>query len=380
MNTQTHEQATKGGTSASNAAADRLCPGRHQAQKGLPEIQSDAAASGTKIHAALAQTNRAEGTNDIVLTLTSDERDMFDACREVEKSTIAQIWNGEPDQNNRVWREERYWCRVPNEGGHYLHSGQADMVMRRKNTVLILDYKTGAGDVAESPRNEQLRDLAVMVGRSLVVEDVVVAIVQPLETWTPELCRYDKAALEQAEKEMWERVRASNAPNAPRVAGEVQCKFCRAKMTCPQNLAWRSALVPEPDSPLKVFPQDWTPAQRSMVAANIPVLRKMLDDYEDFLKQLLKSDPESVPGFHLKEGQERSTINDPQELFNRFTALGGQIEQYMAAVKITKGEFEEQVRAVTKLKGKHLKTKIEELLHGITTTSQNQPSLSKIAR
>ena len=52
MNEQTDKR--RGHTSASNAAADRLCPGRHNAQKGLEETESAEASQGTLIHDVFA--------------------------------------------------------------------------------------------------------------------------------------------------------------------------------------------------------------------------------------------------------------------------------------------------------------------------------------
>lgn len=379
MNTETHEQQTRGGTSASNAAADRLCPGRHQAQKGLPDPKGEWAEYGDQIHAALADSNNKASVMD---KLTPEQRDMFDSCREVEKKVIGQVFGGEPDQSNRVWREQRYWAKVPdkwpNPSSTFTHSGQADMVMRRKNKALILDYKTGSADVPESPKNEQLRDLAVMVWRTLVgVEDVIVAIIQPLETWSPELCRYDKASLERAEQEMWDRVRKSNDPNAPRVAGDLQCRYCRARSVCKEHAAWAASLLPVPDSPLNAAMASWTPEDRSRVAEHLPRLWKLLGEAEAHLKACLESDPESVPGFYLKPGAPRKPVNDPQELFNRFAAIGGQLEQFMRCVDVGKGEFEKAVRAVSKAKGIALKKQVEKLLEGITDSKPVAPSLAR---
>lgn len=380
MTEQTDERA--GWSSASNAAYDRLCPGRHLASRNLPDETSDVAESGNRIHAALSENARNDVNTGTLASLSGSEREVFDSCRAIEKKVLLQVFSGEPDQDTRVWKEQRYWSKVPDKipdpKTHFMHSGKADYVTKRAGLALILDYKTGMSEAPASSSNEQLRDLAVMVGRALAVDEVIVAIVQPTITSDPELCRYSKEDLARAEQEMWDRVRKSNDPSAPRVAGDVQCKYCKAAPQCKEHLAWASSLLPEKPSPFTVFMSDWTPEQRSVVADHIPRLRKLLDDSEDYLKSLLKADPEAVPGFQLKDGQFRESITDPQELFNRFLAMDGNLEQFMACVKITKGELEDQVRAVTKTKGKELKSKLESLLVGITEKKQNAPSLAKI--
>lgn len=376
MTTPIKDDPRKGFTSASNASADRACPGRFNAQKGIPDTDSEWSEHGDKIHAALADS----GNRLLMESLSTDQRDMFDSHREVEKGLITRIWAGEEGET-RVFREQRYWCRVPNSGpagDFFQHSGQADMVLIRNKKGLVEDFKSLIGDVEESPRNEQLRDLAVMVWRTYGLDEVFVAINQPWISRNPEPCRYSPEDLARAEQEMWDRVRKSNDPSAPRVAGDVQCKWCKASAQCKEHLAWRSSLLPEKPSPFTVFMSDWTPEQRSAVADHIPRLRKLLDDSEDYLKDLLKADPEAVPGFQLKDGIFRESITDPQELFNRFLAMDGNLEQFMACVKITKGDLEDQVRAVSKTKGKELKAKMEALLAGITEKKQNAPSLSKV--
>jgi len=99
-----------GWTSASNASADAACPGRHQAQKGLPESSGEWAESGRKIHAALAN----EPVNATTL-LSLEEREVFDACRDIEKKLVLQYFGdttmGGPGTGMRVFREQRYWAR-----------------------------------------------------------------------------------------------------------------------------------------------------------------------------------------------------------------------------------------------------------------------------
>jgi len=197
-------------------------------------------------------------------------------------------------------------------------------------------------------------------------------------THKPELCRYDIRAIAQAEDEMFERVRRSNNPNAPRTPSDLACKYCRAAAagTCKEHLAWRGALVPGP-SPFYVAMQDWTPEQRAAAASILPSLTALVDDAREFLKKCLKDDPESVPGFCLKPGAILRPVTDAEALFARFVELGGTLEQFMKCVEIRKGEFEGQVRAVVPLKGKALAAQLNKLLDGVTTDKPNQPSIAK---
>ena len=79
------------------------------------------------------------------------------------------------------------------------------------------------------------------------LNEVIGLVVQPLVTHSPEPVLYTLADIAEAEKRMFARVIASNAPNAPRVAGETQCKFCLAKSTCVEFSRYAGAMLPASD-------------------------------------------------------------------------------------------------------------------------------------
>lgn len=360
----------RGWTSGSSAAADLACPGRHLAQRGIrePEASKDAE-FGKIIHSALADS----GNTTLLQSLTGEQRDIFDACREIEKQTITRFF-GEATAPKRVFREQRYWCMVDKK---FEHGGQPDVVVRSGPRGLILDYKTLPSDQPESPSNLQLRDYVVLAARTLLMNEVVVAIIQPLVTYTPTLTVYDKSAIDMAEVEMWKRVRASNDPKSPRIPGEAQCKFCLAKKVCKEYSAWAPALLPGRQASFDTPVVSWTPEQRAAFCERRSIAQKWIDDCTEQMKALLKDDPNAIPGWELTEGNNRETVTNPQGLFDRFIAGGGTLEQFMACIKVGKGDFETQVRAVTQLKGKGLKDKVKEFLAGFTESKQDAPSLAR---
>lgn len=379
------EDVRKGATSASNALADSLCPGRHLAQKGLPEPErSEDAQMGTRIHNALAK------ESGVLSALSLAERDMFDSCRDIEHKIVAQFFGGEPEtaKGYRVFRHERLW--LPNSGkpGFFAHSGEPDAVFRMGTKALVADYKVLTGDVADASSNQQLRDLAVLVaGAYPPLDQVATVIIQPLVTHSPEVCLYTLDDLTRAYGEMVGRVKASNDPKSPRVAGEVQCKFCKAKTKCPEFNRWQGSLIPVAvipddlgmkDDLFSVAMANWTPDQRALVAGILPIATKRLDEIAQFLKGLLKADDSSIPGWQLKAGNTRETITDPQGVFDRFAALGGKLPQFFPCVKIEKGKLAEAMAEVTGAKGQKLKSAMGALLEGFTESKQNQPSLERV--
>lgn len=362
----------RGSTSASNAQADLLCPGRHNAQKGIPEKPAGPDAEfGRAIHAALAVEE-----SDSANTLTTEQHDIFESCREVEKATITRFF-GEDPTPRKIFREQRFWCKVKSGETTLEHSGQPDLVVRAGPKALILEYKSLPGDVPGSPANLQLRDQAVLSAGHLILNLVGVAVIQPLVTRTPEITLYNQEALKRAEGEMFARIRASNAQDAPRAAGTVQCQYCRAKDSCPAYAAWASRLMPVtvdlPESPIDV----WTPDQLALFCEREAGCRKWLEDCKEAIKAKLTADPNSVPGWCLEPGQFREKVTDPQGLFDRFVGGGGTTEQFMACVEIAKGKFEEQLRRVHDIKGKALKAKLKESLEGLVESKQTAPSLAR---
>ena len=360
-------------TSASNAAADALCPGRHLAQAGILESRGADAESGTLIHLALAIQDSTG--------LTLEQQEVYDACQEIDQresaKLFAQLGEGQP----KVTREQREWVRFKDASGREIaHSGQYDVLRRAGVCGLITDYKTLQGDTPESPRNMQLRDLVVLVARKpgALLKSIAVMVVQPLVTHTPEITIYEEDDINKAEQEMLVRVAASNNPASKRVAGEVQCKFCLAKRRCPEYQQFAGAMVPGVQSLLSVPVEQWTPAQRGVFLDKRSVAQKWLDDCEAAMKAGLAKDPAFADGWALAPGRTRETITDAQAAFERFCKLGGTAAQFLSTVSVGKSKLKEAINAVTGAKGKQLDETVKQLCDGISETSTNAPMLKKL--
>lgn len=361
----------KGWTSASNATADRLCPGRHRAQLGIPEEKSKDADFGNAIHAALASGDPA--------ALDSQQREIFDACQKIEAELVKVYFGGEKPAI--TLREKRFWWKREEAGVTVVgHSGQVDVIHRLKEKALLLDFKTLAADVPESPENEQLRDLVVLSAGHLLVQEVAVAIVAPLVTHSPEPCVYEKQDIAQATPLMIERVEASNKPDAPRVAGPVQCAFCRAKTSCESYTAWAGSKVPVPAGLTSMAIVDWTPEQRAIFCENRSIAQTWLDGAWEFMEKGMVKDPNFVPGWHLKPNSPQKPINDLQAMFARVAALKPDADilpDFMKCLDGNKTDIKELIGKLTGLKGKALADKANELFEGITTEIPKKASLKK---
>lgn len=356
-----------GHTSASNAPADALCPGRHLAQRGLPDVETEDSNFGTQIHEAL-KLGDPKG-------LDTDQLSIYEGCEEITDRLMLEKFGMDAGKVEKV-KERRFWWRSGD--GKLQHSGQVDLLSTLGTEGLLIEYKTLPGEVEGAATNEQLRDQVAMAAGSLKLKEIDVAVVQPLVTYKPVVCRYDVISIARAQIDMVSRVKASNDPSSKRVAGTAQCKYCKARFTCKEYHAFVAVSTPVSMSSLVIPVDQWTPSQRALFCERLPIAQKWLEECKAQLKKMLKENPEAVPGWKLGQGRMKAPINNPNELHSRFIANGGNTEQFLACVSIGKGDLEKQVREFSKLKGRALKAKIDEMLAGIVDEKRDEPSLEEV--
>ena len=352
----------EGWTSASSAEADALCPGRHLAQRGIPEPeQSPEAASGTRIHAWLEDHKSAP-------LLSDDELETGDKCVEIEQKLFAQIFSDTPT----IYREKRLWI----EFDGLKHSGKADLIAVCRDVALVEDYKSGRNKAPESPRNLQLRDLAALVASNFAVKTVYVAINQPWATMSPEICTYGIDELVQAIDEMERRVNASNDPESPHMPGDKQCQYCRAKAQCPAFIA---ALLPVASE--SATAENVAASVKSLsnerIGAFLALVRLAEETATAEVRQRIEAGS-AVAGWTLKPGRETEKIADAQTVFNR--ALGAGITQdafVRDCITVGKTALKTALKAATGAKGKALDQALDALLEGATETKVSNPVLAR---
>lgn len=371
----------RGATSASNAEADLNCPGRHLAQRGLPDFESEYAEVGTSVHDALA-------TND-PSKLTAEQRETYDRCLELQGRLVADFFGEENAALAKPWSEDpanpeasRLWVRFKANGQEYEHSCRPDRFWRLGDRALILEWKTLYGEVLASPQNLQLRDQQVIIrGHFLIPGEIGVAVIQPNVTMKPHVCVYTAADSQRAFGEMCARIVASNDPASPRVPGEVQCRYCRARNggRCLEYQRYAGSMVPGMLNLLDVPAAAWTPEQRSMFLNRAGVAQKWLDECRQAIKEGLEKDPAFAPGWGLRPGNVLKEITNALLAFERFAALGGTREQFLDCVKVGRTRLKTAIGEVTGTKGKALDTALAQLCEGIVTEKQTAPFIVQIA-
>jgi hypothetical protein len=193
-----------------------------------PPDDSDDAASGTRIHKWL----EAEADEDWA-ALSYDEQRTATLCQGQAQWLIADF-SKRHGWADRDIREKRFAITAFGVTGDisgplpWIGSGQADRIVKSGDHMLIIDYKTGRGDVTPADANDQLRGLAPLVSHFLP-ESVEVAIVAPLAgqpttaVFSRELLLIAKAWL----VHQWLR-----APDATETKAGPWCQYCPARLAC----------------------------------------------------------------------------------------------------------------------------------------------------
>lgn len=347
-------------TSASNAHADALCPARFKAQQNIPEPPpSPEADRGTKIHAWLSGQ-----INDFSDWPPSDQ-ETAEAIRESADRILREQF---PDGCTLIF-ERRLWGQF----GMLRHSGQPDLLAKNDNRILILDYKTGFGLVPESDANRQLRDLAVLAWENFQCVPITVGKVQPTTSANATLCAYGLEDIVRAGSEMWQRIEACHQPNAPRIPGPIQCRYCRFRPQCPEANQTVTTLATVETAGKSLM--DGTAIARVLDAC--AVAAKIIEDNLEKAKKLLAENPDAIPGWKLTQGAEVRSITDPNLVANRFVQSGGSLADFMKTIDVGLGKLREQLRGTTGLKGKGLDTALSQLISGAYEVKRKQPSLER---
>jgi len=287
--------------------------------------------------------------------------------------------------------EERLWLTDPQS--RVRHSGQPDYLLLAGSSAgleaLIVDYKAGRIAVEDPAENAQLRDLVVLadarVGGELV--RATVQIIQPFAgKFTPTV--YGPDDISRAADELLNRIRRSNDPNSPRVAGEAQCRFCRAKLHCDAFTSMVGAILPQPltverareaiEVSSTVLPQIDN-LKLVKILDLVSLAEKWLGLIKTEARSRLRDNPQALPGWELRPGVERSAVTEVRQLWQKWSVgWPNTTEQFLAAVKVSKTDLKQALREVSGLKGRALTEAFESLLAGCTTTTVTSPRLLRV--
>lgn len=238
------------------------CPGSYRMERDAiarnmtPPDGSDEAASGTRIHRWL----ETESDEDWQ-ALSYAEQQTASMCHSQAQRLLADF---EKRHGVVTWmgREKRLAINAfgivldAASSLNRIGSGQADLIAQAGDNLIVLDYKTGRGDVTPADANDQLRGLAALCSHINHSGSITVAIVAPL-AGQPTIAVFDRDALKAAKA--WLVQTWLNAPHATETAAGDWCQYCPARLICRTYAAHNAATL----APLT---QDGLPADKAKEA------------------------------------------------------------------------------------------------------------------
>ena len=280
---------------ASNAHRWLVCAGSVEAERDIPNTTSPFAEEGTRAH----------DLGELALR-TSDTA--LDAFEDQEMADFVRVYTDYVRQNARdadlLEIEQRVSYADWIEGGF----GTADAVIIKDGVIHVCDLKYGMGVRVHADLNPQgmLYALgAYAENRFLGIEihTAKISIVQPrldhVSEWEisiEDLLRWAEWAKQRAE--------ATQDPDAPRVAGEKQCRFCRAKASCKalQEVTEAAVMVEFDDLDNMPKANTLTDAQMRSALDAKPLIESWLSAIEKLAKGRLE-DGEDFAGYKLVAGR-----------------------------------------------------------------------------
>lgn len=229
-------------TSASNLPRRKACPGSANAEENIIDQSSESADEGTLLH-PFAENPMLPRDH-----LSEQHRNLLSRVDQNHKELLGMFFDDTGCESPVNYPKIR--LRLQDPEGEPMFSGENDFAMfdPASKTVLIEDYKMGFTQVTHASENTQLACYAVSWGDYLEADSVIVAINQPRSKEPLTVARYSRAQLEQARLELTAIYRASQQPDAPRIAGEEQCRFCKAKLFCEEYRRKFEPLLLKPDA------------------------------------------------------------------------------------------------------------------------------------
>lgn len=319
-----------------------LCPGSLAAEDNLPDIKSEDADSGTRIHTALRLNFTGMKKNETITLCKLDEREtlVFKWFVDIAEREILSHGGAA-----KTWPEFKF--PYVDDG----LTGTADLIVRcRDRAVLLFDWKTGYGKTLHAEKNLQLRVYAVKTAETFGCVSVLAYLFSAgnaAEDSAFTSCEYGPDEIAEARKEIYAIRAACLRPAANRLPGAEQCKWCKAcgnPDRCPESIEFQKqvATALTIQTPL-------TPAMRKQCAGvwdNIKAFEKAAKNFKQLIKNELTREPDSIPGLRLELPESVRKITNPEKVFEIGMANGwfDQVSFVQRVISVKIGELVKLVK------------------------------------
>ena len=340
--------------SASGAHRWMACPGSVNAESNYPNKSSSFAEEGTRAH-ELMEACLVSGLDAAEISVDEEMADSVQIYLDYVRSILPDHLFVEKEVDFSEW--------IP--GGF----GTADTIAIKNNTLHIVDLKYGKGVRVDAERNPQamLYALGAYAEYGFLKEftTVKIAIIQPrldhISEWElsiVDLLKWGEQASQAAAE--------TESPQAKRIPGEKQCRFCKAKASCAALAAMTENTIMADFEALGEIqpPNKLTQERMAIVLRAKPLIEAWLSAVENEVKTVLAEGKE-FPGFKLVEGRSNRKWIDDEITVS--TQLGSKLGEDLWTTKmITPTQAE-------KLLGKKGKA----YLDGLVTKPRGIPTLAR---
>lgn len=336
---------------------------------GLPDEDSDQAREGTLLHAydANPELDRAVlkpyQVNLLRISADLDER-VFE--RALEQFGVSE------DEPYEAGRETELWAMGPDN--EKVISGHCDLwrYWPTSKLLAINDKKFGYKVVTPAVANLQLRSYAVAGSQRWDSEHVVTGVIQPRLPFEERLtmAAYSRDDIGKSLDELTWILQAARQPNAPLVAGEEQCRYCKAKMLCPAYKEKYQAVAIAKERTIEECNDD----QLDQILTAIAFAHHIEDQARDEARRRVADG--RMPNYKLGKESEKRTVVDVRRAMMNLT-LRGDISKsdVQGALSMSLGPVEEKVRLRKKCTWKEARDIVDETLTGCIETKTTKPSL-----
>ena len=344
--------------SASSIARYAVCPGSFLLERDLPESTNEYAASGTRIHAFIADGN---------LTISDEEKEIASSCLRQLSDVMSGIEEEITDHSLPIL-ETRFWYGET-------FSGQVDRIdFLNDEAALVVDYKTGRIAPASAESNLQLRAYAVLAKQAFPdMKRIYVSIIQPLAGKPTVVC-YQEEDLRQSEQEIMSilsRIFEAGASLNPTPEG---CKHCKAKLTC-TALQGDVALL-ESLSVQEASVSALTVGQLSRYLTASYAVEEFIDSLRKEAKHRL-SEGEIINGYELKPGKTTRSLTSAEEAFGKLQSFLTPSE-FANCCKASLPQIEKAIQLKSGLKAKEAKDTLAQLLSDTIEIKTGEAILTRI--
>jgi len=269
-----------------------------------------------------------------------------------EARSIAVIaWGDDEEGPIKFYLERRIYLR--DESGSPFSTGKPDVVMVKDREAIVIDYKTGWGQLPLAGNSWQLKSYAAMVAQEYDVDSVLVAFVK--QGARDSEYTYNKTDLYELTTFVFPGMLLQRNEN-PFVGSDYSpdpdtCRYCACKLKCPALNA--QYLLMEPGSEVDdIFLPSLSNSRLEEMKTAMGQLEALGKALDKEITARLQNDPDSFESWRLGPGRGRRVVKDPSALCALLIEDGASPEDIYEVLKIGVTDAEKLHKKTTKLKGK----------------------------